>query len=188
MVARPLGFTTAFSVAREADTEVAAAVRAVGLLPEMENDLLTSAAARNMPLTAREALTVHVPGETYVTVLPETVHTEVVVEENATAAPEDDVAETVRDTELMATSESEPNVTVWGRNALATVASATVTLAVDPLPSFPLELLPQHHRVDVDIAHVASLPVVTACAPVTPATVSGPWLAELPPVPLPIWP
>jgi hypothetical protein len=64
VVARPLGFTTAFSVARDADTDVGLDVRAVGLVPEIENDRSTSAAATNIPNAARDALTVQVPGET----------------------------------------------------------------------------------------------------------------------------
>jgi hypothetical protein len=49
VVAIPFGFTTAFRVAREPDTDVAAVVRAVGLIPEMVNERGASVAAENIP-------------------------------------------------------------------------------------------------------------------------------------------
>ncbi len=116
VVARPLGFTTAFSVAREEETDVALAVRTVGLLPEIAKDRSTSVAAANMPYAVRDALTVQVPGATYVTVVPLTVQMEVVVDANETDPVDDAVAETVREPELMATSVRAENVMLCDLN------------------------------------------------------------------------
>ena len=120
------------------------------------------------------------------TLAPETVHTGDVVEEKLTEPVEDEVAETVREPVPIASSVSDPNVMVCGRNAVATVADATAVFVVTPLPSLPLELLPQHQRVVAEMAHVASLPVFSPTAEDTPSTVSGPWLAGVPLEPLPI--
>jgi len=60
----PLGFTTAFNVARVPDTDVAAEVLAVGLIPAIVNDRDTSDAAVKIPKLPRDATMVQVPGDT----------------------------------------------------------------------------------------------------------------------------
>jgi len=65
VVANPLGFTTAFIVARDPETDVAADVLAVGLRPVIVNDRVTlSVAAVNIPNAARDAVIEQVPGAT----------------------------------------------------------------------------------------------------------------------------
>jgi hypothetical protein len=183
-----LGFTTAFNVARAPDTEVAADVCAVGLTPEIVNERGTSAAAENIPFTPRDATTEQVPGETYVRVDPDTVQTDVVDEENETAPPDEDEAESVRVPEASASSVRDANVTVWMRKGRVETALATFEVAVTPLPRRPALLLPQHQIVDADAAHAKSEPVVTTWADATVPTACGPLLADVPESPLPTWP
>jgi hypothetical protein len=56
---------------------------------------------------------VHVPRATSVAVVPETVHTDVVVEAKLTARPEDAVAVSVKGALPSAIFESDPKVIVW---------------------------------------------------------------------------
>jgi len=102
------------------------------------------------------------------------VHTEVVDEEKETEPVEDEVADKVRVTDAYASSVSDANEIVWARKGFVAVAFATEVVAVTPLPSRPALVLPQHQIVDADAAHTKSEPVVTTCAPLTDATVSGP--------------
>ena len=79
------------------------------------------------------AVTVQVPPETIVTVDPETVQTDRVVDESkVTASPELDDALTVNGPLPYARLISDPNVTVWVQ-VTAVFADACIELALDAL-------------------------------------------------------
>jgi hypothetical protein len=176
------------SVTLDPDTEVAADVCAEGLTPVIVKERDTSVAALYTPDTPRAATMVQVPGDTYVTVDPDTVQTDAVEEENETGTPEEAVAETVRVPDASASSARDPNVTDWLRNGRVETAFGTFEVVVTPLPRRPPLLFPQHQIVGAAAAHAKSDPVVTTWADATVPTAWGPLLADDPESPLPTWP
>ena len=93
---------------------------------------MTSVAALKFAEEPREAVNVHVPEKTMVTVVPDTVHTLVVDEARVTASPEDDVGPTVNVDVEKLRSAGSAKVIVW--LALVTVMVMVLDVASRKFP------------------------------------------------------
>lgn len=109
-----------------------------------------------MPFPAWEALIVQVPAATSVTVVPVTVHLEVVVEEKPTASPDEDVALTVNGAVPNVLPANAAKVIVWFALAIVKLRSTSGAGAYVALPAC-----------EARIVHVPAATIVT----VVPLTV-----------------
>ena len=87
-----------------------------------------------MALPACAARIVQVPGATNVTVLPETVHTDVVSDEKLTGNPDDAVALTVNGNAASVRSARAPKLIVWSAAVMTCDRGALVDAALPPSP------------------------------------------------------
>ena len=107
-------------------------VGAYGKTAEISKDCVTSVAALKFAEEPREAVNVHVPEKTMVTVVPDTVHTLVVDEASVTASPEVDVGPTVNVDVEKLRSAGSAKVIVW--LALVTVMVMVLDVASRKFP------------------------------------------------------
>ena len=97
MAAPPFDPAVKFTLSVDVPAVIAEMVGASGATAVTSNDLDTLVAARWFALSATEAVSVHVPANSIVTLNPDTVHTSVVELVSVTARPEVVVGATAND-------------------------------------------------------------------------------------------
>jgi hypothetical protein len=174
-VSAPFGFTSAPRVAVVVSA-LADPVVALGFCPVTENERDTVSAALYRPSDPRVAAMVQVPTDTSVTVEPETVQTDGVVDANDTAPPELALALSVNAGSDADLSAKVPKVIDCGTTP-TTVAGVSAS-ELEPLPICPEfdanPPAPQHLTMpEVAIEHAKELPAATTAASVIPETDTG---------------